>query len=169
MVDECVMVEGDEPEIEETEDLTQISFVNGIRTKSGGIHVEAWRDTVIPALVRTFNARKPKRGEKTQLKTSAKAVYPYLHMFVRVEVDRPRFASQTKDELTEVFDDSSKSVPYKLYNARKKTEKEAWAKTLDLAVKRMLKWNFCLPSLRRSSSPNSTGRWLVKKELRRSE
>jgi len=140
--DECVMVEGDEPEIEETEDLTQISFVNGIRTKSGGIHVEAWRDTVIPALVRAFNARKPKRGEKTQLKTSAKAVYPYLHIFVRVEVDRPRFASQTKDELTEVFDSSSKSVPYKLYNARKKTEKEAWAKTLDLAVKRMLKWNF---------------------------
>lgn len=140
--DECVVVEGDEPEADEVDDLSQISFVNGIRTKNGGIHVNTWRDTIIPALVRAFNSRKPKRGEKTQLKTTAKAIYPYLHIFIRIEADRPRFASQTKDELTEVFDKSGKSVAYNLIDPRKKTEKDAWAKTLDLAVKKMIKWNF---------------------------
>lgn len=136
--DECVLVEGDEPDMEEVEDISQISFVNGIRTKHGGLHVVAWRDALIPAIVRGFNTRKT----KTPLKSSAKSIYPYLHLFIRVEVDRPRFGSQVKDELTEVFDASGKSTTYKLFNARRKTEKEEWIRTIDMAVKRVLKWNF---------------------------
>ena len=139
--DDCVIVEGDEPDMEEDNNITHISFVNGIRTKAGGIHVDAWRDSIIPAIVRTFNSRKAKKGQEP-LKTSAKQIYPYLHMFVRVEVDRPRFASQTKDELTEVFDDTGASVPYKLFNARKKSEKDEWTATLEAAMKRIMKWNF---------------------------
>lgn len=140
--DDCVLVETDEPELDATEDISQISFVNGIRTKSGGLHVETWKDAVIPAIVRGFNSKRPKRGEKSLLKTSAKEIYPYLQLFIRVEVDRPRFASQTKDELTEIFNEKNKSIPYRLFNARKKTEKEEWMRHLDLAVKKILKWNF---------------------------
>lgn len=139
--DECVLVEGDVPEVDSVDEISQISFVNGIRTEKGGIHVREWRDNIIPAVVRGFNSRKVKKGEE-QLKTSAKEIYPYLRLFVRVEVDRPRFASQTKDELTEIFNEKGESVDYKLVNSRSKKEKEAWIKILDTAVKKILKWNF---------------------------
>ena len=141
--DECVLVEGDEPDMDLLETISQISFVNGIRTKTGGIHIDTWRDTFMPAIVKAFNSRSSRSTkEKVQVKTSAKEVYPYLHMFVRVEVDRPRFGSQTKDELTEVFNEKGESIDYKLYNSRSKKEKDEWAKTLDIAIKKIMKWNF---------------------------
>lgn len=139
--DECVLVEGDVPEIDAAEDISQISFVNGIRTEKGGIHVWEWRDSVISTIVRAFNSRKAKKGSEP-LKTSAKEIYPYFRLFVRVEVDRPRFASQTKDELTEIFNEKGDSIDYKIFNSRSKKEKDEWMKLLDASVKKILKWNF---------------------------
>ena len=70
--DECVVVENDDLGMDQLENVNQISFVNGIRTKGGGLHVDEWRDNIFSTLVRAFNSRKPKRGEKTQLKTSTR-------------------------------------------------------------------------------------------------
>ena len=142
--DDCVLVEGDEPELDASETISQISFVNGIRTKSGGVHVETWKDSVIPAIVRAFNSRKSKiTKEKVQVKTTAKEVYPYLHMFIRVEVDRPVFSSQTKDEFAgETEEDQDNPKGYKIFNTRSKKEREEWTKILDTAIKKIMKWNF---------------------------
>ena len=142
--DDCVLVEGDEPEIDASENISQISFVNGIRTKAGGVHVETWKDAVIPAIVRAFNSRSSRvTKEKVQVKTTAKEVYPYLHMFIRVEVDKPKFSSQTKDEfIGESEENKDDLTGYKLFNARSKKEREEWTKILDTAIKKIMKWNF---------------------------
>ena len=141
--DECVIVERGEPEMDVLEDVPQISFVNGIRTKEGGIHVDTWRDGIFPGFVRMFNARKG-----STLKTTSKEVYPYLQIFIRCEVDKPQFATQTKEQLTGIGDlvdkNGKKKAPekYKLFNPRKKTEKDEWAKNLDLLLKKIVKWDF---------------------------
>lgn len=93
--DECVIVEAPEPDVDSANNISNISYVNGLRTKDGGVHVDAWRDALIPALVRAYNARK----KKDNVKTSAKQLYPFLSLFVRVEIDKPAFDSQTKDRL----------------------------------------------------------------------
>lgn len=141
--DECVIVDTSEEvnEVDEANTIPHHSYVNGIRTAGGGIHVAAWQEAIVSSFVRAFNSRKPKKGDPP-LKTTAKMVYPYLHAFIRTEVDRPKFASQTKDRLTEVFDESGKSVPYKLYNPRSKNEKEEWMRALDVNTKKLLKLPF---------------------------
>ena len=97
--DECLLIEST---ITTCVDVRQISFVNGIRTLQGGVHVEEWRDAIFPPLVKAYNAKKPKGGAKvTKLKTSAKVMYDYLTIFVRCEVDKPKFDTQTKDRLND--------------------------------------------------------------------
>jgi len=73
-------------------DIASVSFVNGCYTKDGGIHVDVWKDAIISAFVRKFNAKK-------KIKTTARDVYPYLGLFIRCELDKPSFDSQTKDKL----------------------------------------------------------------------
>lgn len=137
--DECVIVEVESPEYDEQENIKHTAFINGIKTKLGGIHVEAWKDALLSSFVRAFNQRKT---DKQIPKVSAKQVYPYLHLFLRCEADRPCFSSQPKDELTEIFDEKGNSIPYSLFDSKKKKEKEDWNLMLDGAIKKMLKWNF---------------------------
>lgn len=139
--DECVLVETDFNDIEEQDYLSHISFVNGIKTKDGGIHVIAWRDTLISAFVRFFNARKTTK-EKATMKVAAKQVYPYLQMFIRCEADRPKFSSQTKDELVEIFDENGTSIDYLVFNSKKKKDKDEWNLVIENSIKKMMKWNF---------------------------
>ncbi len=134
--DEAVLIEGGVPEMDEERNISHISFVNGIRTKGGGIHVNAWRDSLVSPFVKAFNAKK-RPGHV--LKTSAKAVYPYLQLFVRVEVDRPRFGSQTKDELTEVFSKSGKSIKYSLHSLK---DKLLWESEIKKTMVKIMKWGF---------------------------
>ena len=139
--DEAVLVE-----CLDTKDLTaktinHVSFINGICTKNGGTHVEAWRDAIVGAIVRDYNiATRPKsRGKpKTKAKkakepplASAKDVYPYFTLFVRCEVDKPSFDDQTKDCL---------NAP-KIILAAEKTKKE-WSENLHESVAKILKWEF---------------------------
>jgi len=144
--DECVIMENDLPEMDALENIPQISFVNGVKTKNGGIHTDGWRDAIIPSVVRTFNGRK----NKEKIKASAKEIYPYLTLFIRVEVDKPQFDSATKDRFDgtiEIIDKDGEKTKilnddYKLFNARSKPQKEEWNRTLEVVVKKMLKWNF---------------------------
>ena len=128
--DECVIVESHiTPQSEIPDGLEQprhLSFVNGIKTKDGGVHVDAWSAVLFSAFVRAFNARKSKNG--LVLKTTAKEVYPYLTLFIRTEVDKPSFDSQTKDRL---------NGPDYLFGNRGELKEQ-----IDLIVKKMMKWDF---------------------------
>ncbi len=92
--DEAVVVEAEANEEDTLPSIPHVSFVNGVYTQGGGVHVKAWQDAFISNFVRQFNARK---GSK--LKATARDVYPYLVLFVRCEVTNPAFQSQTKAHL----------------------------------------------------------------------
>lgn len=97
--DECVLIEISDPEdVYESSDILHRSYVNGILTFRGGEHLKKWRDSIIPQVVKELNSRKFKKGE-TRPKASARSIYPYFLMFVRCEIDKPEFTSQTKEEL----------------------------------------------------------------------
>lgn len=93
--DEVVLVESGWKKEDPLSAMPQISFVNGICTPAGGVHVKAWQSALVSPFIRYFNAR---RG--SALKASAREVFPFLFMFVRCEVTNPEFRSQTKENLT---------------------------------------------------------------------
>lgn len=129
--DECVIVEKGLPDTDTQENVDCISWVNGLNTPNGGVHVDAWKEVVFDKFVRTFNARKPIKGEKVPLKASAKEVHPYFLMFVNSETFKtPTFDSQTKELRT--------GPPVEL-NPNKEKE---FTNALAEAAKKMMKWNF---------------------------
>lgn len=132
--DECVVMERGIPESNELEEVPHLSWINGINTRDGGVHVDVWQNTIFPLLVRIFNARKPKKGEKTALKASAKQLYPYFVIFVRAEAPGPRFNGQTKDKMV--------SPEIELVDENDKKQKKEFAAYLTTTVTKMLKWNF---------------------------
>lgn len=113
---DCEVVLMDYGEQEYSSTIKQISFVNGCYTKDGGVHVDAWKDSLVSFFVRKFNASKKK------FKTSAKDVLPYLAIFIRCELDKPSFDSQTKDRLNA----PTPKVP----------------KIEDSVIAKMMKWDF---------------------------
>lgn len=145
--DECVIVEshtdnveikeGDEGLPDTLDNVRHISFVNGLNTRYGGLHVNAWKDAIFPAFVREFNSRPVKKGE-TPLKTSAKEVYPYITIFLRTEMNKPSFDEQTKDTLN--------FPEYNIYSAGKtkmdKDYNQSLKEEFDELITKMLKWNF---------------------------
>jgi DNA topoisomerase-2 len=141
--DECVLIETDIENIpDETDSLSHISFVNGLRTKKGGVHVIAWQDALIGSIVRTFNARKPKSKKHDPVKTTARGVYPYLTIFLRCEVDRPKFDDQTKECLNEIVDVNGKNAKYRLFPVGNKKMADAWKEQLEIGLGKIMKWNF---------------------------
>lgn len=137
--DECVFVEShnSDPDLPEQYDAVRhLSYVNGVKTADGGVHVDAWRDALFPVFVKAFNARKS--AASAQLKTTIKDVFPYITMFIRTEVDKPSFNTQTKDKLN--------GPAYLLYpNGKTKADKAKVAEfkeEIDGVIKKMLKWRF---------------------------
>ncbi len=131
--DECVLVEKGVPEMDQMDDVPSHSWINGINTRDGGTHVVAWKDYIFPALVKIFNARKPKKGEKTVLKAAAKEMYPYFTLFVRCEVSGPKFDGQTKDYL---------NYPETFILAEDKNAEKEFKKMIAEKLVKTLKWNF---------------------------
>nr|QBK87068.1 MAG: DNA topoisomerase II [Marseillevirus LCMAC103] len=96
--DEAVLVDtGADPDDATSTEVQHVSFVNGIHTQAGGVHVKAWQNAYIAEYVKLYN-RKAKPAKTA--KTSARDVYPFLALFVRCEVTNPAFGSPTKDLLT---------------------------------------------------------------------
>lgn len=139
--DECVIVENTDVTSEESDVLSHISFVNGIRTRQGGIHVDKWQTTVIGTFVRTYNDRKPKKKSQPMPKTTARQVFPFVTMFLRMEADKPKFDNQTKDKLIEVHDESGRKIKYELCGSKKK-DTDDWKDEISNAVSKMMKWGF---------------------------
>lgn len=131
--DQCVLVETGYEGFDPSDGVRHMAFINGIHTSQGGVHVDAWRDEIFSSLVKAFNARKTKKGEKKR-KASARDIYPYFTLFIRHEVDRPSFDSQTKDYMNgpEVW----------LYNSENKKEAKEWREYMDEAMTKILKWSF---------------------------
>lgn len=74
-----------------TNEFETISFVNGIQTKNGGKHVNAWVEAVCRPIV-----------EKLKTKTSTftlKDVKPYFRFLIVTRVPNPEFEGQEKNEL----------------------------------------------------------------------
>ena len=146
--DECVIVEMEKPEFDAVKDIQHISFINGIHTREGGIHVDAFKSAIFPILTKTFNSRKPKKGQsqKELLKATAKEVYPYFILFIRCESYNPKFNSQLKENLDavkDIYSDDPKAITDKflLWEKGAGPKKEFVTKITEMCEK-MLKWNF---------------------------
>lgn len=79
-------------------EIYKIGFVNGIETREGGVHFEAWRMKIIPQIVKEMNELK--EVKKAEVKVTAVHVKDEFFFAVSCQVDNPTFRSQTKDFLT---------------------------------------------------------------------
>ncbi|SNW62806.1 DNA topoisomerase II [Orpheovirus IHUMI-LCC2] len=92
-----------------------ISFVNGMCTKEGGVHVEAALKAITTPILDLINSGNPSRtgkgrkgakvpDEKEEKSTGAKItpsdITPHLTLIIAVRVENPSFKSQTKEFLT---------------------------------------------------------------------
>jgi DNA topoisomerase II len=72
-----------------------VSFVNGIYTREGGVHVDAWTQAIFKPLVDKISAKLPPSS-----KFSVKDLKKYLFLVVSVSLPNPEFSSQSKTKLT---------------------------------------------------------------------
>ena len=72
-----------------------ISFVNGTFTKGGGVHIDGWKNAFAGEIVKAYNLKQ----KKDDIKITAKDIIPYFVFFVKCELDKPSFDSQTKERL----------------------------------------------------------------------
>ena len=140
--DECVLVAGDIPEVNIMDKPPQISWINGINTSEGGIHVDAWTSLIFPKLVKAFNNKK--RGKDIpKIKVSAKRLYPWLTLYVRAESFGAIFESNSKKRFTGFKTINEEGVEVtcekiSLNNPDTKT----FLDSISDAVDKMMKWDF---------------------------
>lgn len=72
------------------------SFVNGLHTKNGGVHVKAVEDVLFKGIVAKANT---KETEKNGTKFRINDVKNFFTIFLSVDVDKPEFESQSKHSL----------------------------------------------------------------------
>lgn len=78
--------------ISNTNEFEHISFVNGIYTKYGGVHVEDWSNSIFKLLLGKINKKDKVQINKSDLKK-------FFRIFVKSKVNKPVFDGQTKDKL----------------------------------------------------------------------
>jgi len=76
--------------------LLQLSFVNGINTRKGGIHVDEWKKAIFKPLL---DKLKSKYSGKT-FKINIKNLERYFMLFVNCNLLNPEFNGQTKESLS---------------------------------------------------------------------
>lgn len=74
-------------------EFTQISFVNGINTLSGGKHVEYILNKIVGGIIDYIEKKK-------KMKVSASSIKEQLFLFLRCDIVNPSFDSQSKTKLT---------------------------------------------------------------------
>ncbi len=75
-----------------------ISFVNGVYTRLGGQHVDAWSEALFRPIVDKFNGKDKKTKTKTP-KINITDVKNFFRLFVVSTVVRPEFDGQDKNKL----------------------------------------------------------------------
>lgn len=76
--------------------FSQISFVNGIETFHGGVHVDTWVNAILSPVLEKINTTIKKGGSSLTLRD----VKSYFRIFIKCEVPNPTFSSQEKSYLT---------------------------------------------------------------------
>lgn len=88
-------VSGESQIVLETSDTGRfqaISFVNGVYTRGGGVHVDAYAEALFRPIVAKIN-------EKTKSKLTIADVKQYFRLFLVTTVPNPEFSSQDKEKL----------------------------------------------------------------------
>ena len=85
------------------DEFTQVSFVNGVYTKDGGVHVDSWCESIFRPIVQKINGET--KDSKTQKKKEKKNdvtirdIKKHFFIFVYANLDKPSFDSQSKHRL----------------------------------------------------------------------
>ena len=106
--EDCDVVLTPRPSQEGKNDLMQVSFMNGIQTFEGGIHVDAWEEAIFRPIVNKINGvdeKKKKDDKKKKTKTKINNVdithiRRHFMIFIVSEKDKPEFKSQEKTFFT---------------------------------------------------------------------
>jgi DNA topoisomerase-2 len=73
-------------------EFESISFVNGIETREGGVHVDSWSNAIFKPLSEKYSTKKGPQ-------LSVKDIKPFFKLFVNCTVPNPSFNSQEKSKL----------------------------------------------------------------------
>jgi DNA topoisomerase-2 len=73
-------------------EFESISFVNGIETRDGGVHVDSWSNAIFKPLSEKYSTKKGPQ-------LSVKDIKPFFKLFVNCTVPNPAFNSQEKSKL----------------------------------------------------------------------
>lgn len=130
---ECVICEKT-VETENTKDIEGFSWINGIFTAQGGIHLDSYSKNIITKVVKLFNEKNSKG--KSPLKTTSSQIEPYLALFVRSEAPSPNFGGQTKEKLFGIYDASSSTKVSQKFPVNLNKEE------LESLVDKIYKWEF---------------------------
>lgn len=87
-----IKTEDSEVLVTSSKDYQAISFVNGVCTKLGGIHVDTWSEAIFRPLLEKIN----KKG-KAQL--NIKEIKQFFKIFIVCTLPNPEFSSQDKEKL----------------------------------------------------------------------
>lgn len=74
-------------------EFESITFVNGIFTKLGGTHLDAWTEAIFRPMLEKFN------GKKDKPVLNIKDIKQFFRIFIVTTVINPRFDSQSKNKL----------------------------------------------------------------------
>lgn len=74
-------------------EFESLTFVNGISTKFGGTHLEAWSEKIFKPLLEKINGKKTNTGK---VNLSVKDIKQFFRIFITTSVINPRFESQSK-------------------------------------------------------------------------
>ena len=116
-------------------EFVHISFVNGIQTPLGGVHVDIWTENIFRPIVSKIN-------KKYKSKFTITDILKYFTIFVVTEINNPTFTTQSKEKLSsprvddmtlpdsirdkimkwEFMEDIKETVDSKKYIALKKTD-----------------------------------------------
>lgn len=76
--------------------FTQVSFVNGINTAIGGVHVDAWKSGIFKPLLEKIRNKFSKGKTSTPIKITPKNLEQYFMLFINCNLKNPDFEGQTK-------------------------------------------------------------------------
>ena len=75
--------------------FSSISFVNGIETTQGGIHVDTWSEALLRPVLEKINSAVKKGSNPLTMKD----IRPYFRLFLNCKLANPAFTSQEKAKL----------------------------------------------------------------------
>ena len=73
-------------------EFQHISFVNGVYTRLGGVHVDTWSEAIFRPIVEKFN-------KKDKPQVNIKDIKQFFRIFVVSTIPNPEFSSQDKEKL----------------------------------------------------------------------